>query len=60
MDEVEVRSRKIETELNQEKIDYVNYAYNEEITYWKKQLWRGFQMRAKKKNWGISHLQEFC
>ena len=42
MDEVEVRSRKIETELNQEKIDYVNYACNEEITYWKKQLWRGF------------------
>ena len=42
MDEVEVRSRKIETELNQEKIDYVNYAYNEEIIYWKKQLWRGF------------------
>ena len=42
MDEVEVRSRKIETELNQEKIDYVNYVYNEEITYWKKQLWRGF------------------
>ena len=26
--------KKIETELNQEKID--DYAYNEEITYWKK------------------------
>ena len=51
MDEVEVRSRKIETELNQEKIDYVNYAYNEEKLCLK---------RAKKKNWGISHLQEFC
>ena len=28
--------KKIETELNQEKIDDINYAYNEEITYWKK------------------------
>ena len=23
-------------ELNQEKIDYINYVYNKEITYWKK------------------------
>ena len=36
MDEAEVRTRKIETELNQEKTDYINYAYNEEIAYWKK------------------------
>ena len=28
--------KKIETELNQEKIDDINYAYNEERTYWKK------------------------
>ena len=32
----EVRTKKIEAEVNQEKIDYINYAYNEEITYWKK------------------------
>ena len=46
MDEVEVRSKKtkkkIETELNQKKIDYINYTYNEKIIYWIKQLWRGF------------------
>ena len=34
MDETEVRTRKIE--INQEKTEYINFAYNEEITYWKK------------------------
>ena len=33
MDEAEVRTKKIEIEVNQEKITYTNYAYNEEITY---------------------------
>ena len=46
MDEVEVRSKKtkkkIEIELNQKKIDYINYTYNEKIIYWIKQLQRGF------------------
>ena len=32
----EVRTKNIETEVNQEKIDYISYAYNEEIAYWKK------------------------
>ena len=32
----EVRTKNIETEVNQEKIDYIRYAYNEEIAYWKK------------------------
>ena len=27
---------KKEIEVNQEKIDYINYVYNKEITYWKK------------------------
>ena len=36
MDEVEVKTKKIETEVNQEKIDYINYVYNKAITYWKK------------------------
>ena len=31
MDEAEVRTRKIETELNQEKTHYISYACNEEI-----------------------------
>ena len=30
MDEVEVKTKKIEIEVNQEKIDYI---YNKEITY---------------------------
>ena len=34
MDEVEVRTKKMETEVNQEKMEYINYAYNEEIIYW--------------------------
>ena len=32
---LEVRS-KIEKEVNQEKTEYINYAYNEELTYWEK------------------------
>ena len=36
MDEAEVRTKKIEIEVNQEKITYINYAYNKEITYLKK------------------------
>ena len=32
----EVKTKKIEIQVNQEKIDYINYAYNKEITYWKK------------------------
>ena len=34
MDETEVRTRKIE--MDQAKIEYMNFAYNEEIIYWKK------------------------
>ena len=34
MDETEVRTRKIE--IDQEKTEYINFAYNEETTYWKK------------------------
>ena len=41
MDETEVRTRKIE--IDQKKMEYINFAYNEEITHWeKKQLWIGF------------------
>ena len=32
----EVKMKKIEIEVNQDKIDYINYAYNEEVTYWRK------------------------
>ena len=34
MDEVEVRTKEIE--VNPEKMEYINYTYNEEITYWQK------------------------
>ena len=32
----EVRTKKIEIEVNQDKIDYINYANSEEVTYWRK------------------------
>ena len=32
----EVRTKQREIEVNQERIDYINYAYSEEMTYWKK------------------------
>ena len=34
MDEPEVRTRKIK--LDHEKMEYISFAYNEEITYWKR------------------------
>ena len=33
MDEVEVRTKKMEIEVNQEKMEYINYAYNEDGIY---------------------------
>ena len=36
MNEVGVRAKKIEIEGNQEKMNYINYAYNKEVKYWKK------------------------
>ena len=33
---LKLKLKKIEIEVNQEKIDYVNYVYIKEITYWKK------------------------
>ena len=30
----EVRTKKIEIEVNQDKIGHINYAHSEEITYW--------------------------
>ena len=39
MDETEVRTR---NRNRSRKMEYISFAYNEEITYWKKQLWIGF------------------
>ena len=33
MDEVEVKTKKIEIGVNQEKMDYINYIYNKVIKY---------------------------
>ena len=46
----EVKTKTIEIQVNQEKIDYINYAYNKEMTYWKKAAQIEFQPRMKKKN----------
>ena len=46
-----IEVKKIETELNQEKVDCINYAYNEEITYWKETALARVLIKAKKKNW---------
>ena len=32
----EVRTKKIGIGVNQDMIDYINYAYSEEVTYWRK------------------------
>ena len=32
----EVKTEKIGIEVNQDKINYINYAYSEEVTYWRK------------------------
>ena len=50
----QVRTKKIEIEVNQEKIDYVNYGYSEEIRYWKKQLREGFKREWRKRIVGFS------
>ena len=49
MDEAEVRTRKIE--IDQEKMEYINFAYNEEITYWKKAALDRVLNERKEKNW---------
>ena len=59
MDEAEVRTKKIEIEVNQEKITYINYAYNKEITYLKKPALARVLNESEEKEF-IWFLQEFC
>ena len=49
MDEAEVRTRKIE--IYQEKMEYISFAYNEEVTYWKKAVWARVANDREEKNW---------
>ena len=39
---------KKEIEVNQNQIDYINYAYNEAVTFQKKAAQRGFQLNQEK------------
>ena len=32
----EVRESRIEVEIHQEKVDFINYAYEKELRYWKR------------------------
>ena len=45
----EVRTNKIEIKMNQDKIGYINYAHNEEITYWKKATLERFSTENEEK-----------
>ena len=56
MDEVEVKTKKIEIEVNQEKIDYINYVYNKEIAYWKK---AALERERRKRIAGFSAFKNF-
>ena len=56
MDEVEVKTKKIEMEVNQEKIDYINHVYNKEIAYWKK---AALERERRKRIAGFSAFKNF-
>ena len=45
----EVRTKQTEIEVNQEKIDYINYAYSEEVTNWKKAAWERISAESEEK-----------
>ena len=51
----EIKTKKIEIQVNQEKIDYINYAYNKKITYWKKAALEkvSTENEKEKKKWWI-------
>ena len=53
MDEAEVRARKIE--IDQEKMECINFAYNEEITYWQKAALNRVLHEREEKSWEILH-----
>ena len=56
----EVKTKTIEIQVNQEKIDYINYAYNKEMTYWKKAaLDRVSTENEKKRINGFSTFKSF-
>ena len=54
----EVRTKKIEIQVNQEKRDWVNYAYSEEITNWKKSSLESVSTESEKKELlDLAHLR---
>ena len=48
----EVRTKQREIEVNQERIDYINYAYSEEMTYWKKAALERVSAESEEKELG--------
>ena len=45
----EVRTKKIRIEVNQDKINYINYAYSEEVTYWRKAAFERVSTERRKR-----------
>ena len=56
MDKVEVKTKKIEIEVNKEKVDSINYVYNKEMVYWKK---AALERERRKRIAGFSTFKNF-
>ena len=42
--------QRIEIEVNQDMINYINYAYSEEVTYWRKAALESILTNSEEKN----------
>ena len=42
--------QRIEIEVNQDMINYINYAYSEEATYWRKAALESILTKSEEKN----------
>ena len=42
--------QRIEIEVNQDVINYINYAYSEEVTYWRKAALESILTKSEEKN----------
>ena len=42
--------QRIEIEVNQDMINYINYAYSEEVTYWRKAALESILTKSEEKN----------
>ena len=55
----EVRTKKMEIEVNQDKIDYVTYAYSEEVTFWRKAASKKVSTERRKRINRLSTFKSF-